>query len=238
MVFHKMDTEEVSDRFMVPCFVNGLEAYDGEINIGMKENMILNEFALKLCLEHEVKRGNKVVKKELIIALRGEIYFVKFIINLEKDVEPVKEEEEAIKKVKGKALKEKADPEAFINPIKLEGREEINKVDKGITKISQTQTEAMRMLTNVHCQTKRAYDMKPDHQDPNDLDNTKPQKRYCFHKFIMNFCYGKDAVERQSIDLDVTTLRELIDSDGSLIPDDPQSGVPRVGIPKPPRASM
>ncbi|GJT42343.1 hypothetical protein Tco_0951058 [Tanacetum coccineum] len=43
MVFHQMDTEEVSDRFVAP---------------------------LKLCLEHEVKRGNKVVKKELIVALR------------------------------------------------------------------------------------------------------------------------------------------------------------------------
>ncbi|GJY80926.1 hypothetical protein Tco_0493677 [Tanacetum coccineum] len=53
------------------------------------ENMISNEFAVKLCLDHEVKRGNKVVKKELIVALRGEIYFVKFIINPEEDnVEP------------------------------------------------------------------------------------------------------------------------------------------------------
>nr|GEU79337.1 hypothetical protein [Tanacetum cinerariifolium] len=39
-------------------------------------------------------------------------------------------------------------------------------------------------------------------------------------------------------DLDTTTLRDLINSDGKLIPDDPQSGVPRVGIPKPPRASI
>ncbi|GKB72331.1 hypothetical protein Tco_0933743, partial [Tanacetum coccineum] len=55
----------------------------------MEENMISNEFAVKLCLDHEVKRGNKVVKKELIVALRGEIYFVKFIINPEEDnVEP------------------------------------------------------------------------------------------------------------------------------------------------------
>ncbi|GJU68221.1 hypothetical protein Tco_1254480 [Tanacetum coccineum] len=55
--FHQMDTEEVSDRFMAPCFVNGLEAYDGEINL----------------------------EKELIVALRGEIYFVRFIINPEED---------------------------------------------------------------------------------------------------------------------------------------------------------
>ncbi|GJR29877.1 hypothetical protein Tco_1106109, partial [Tanacetum coccineum] len=89
MVFYQMDTKEVSDRFVAPCFVNGLEAYDGEINLGVEENMISNEYVVKLCLEHEVNRGNKVVKKELIVALRGEIYFVKFIINPEEDdVEP------------------------------------------------------------------------------------------------------------------------------------------------------
>ncbi|GJX56723.1 hypothetical protein Tco_0286620 [Tanacetum coccineum] len=89
IVFHKMDTEEVSDRYVAPCFVNGVEAYDGEINLGMEENMISNEFPLKLCLEHEERRGNKVLKKELIVALRGKIYFVKFIINPEEDdVEP------------------------------------------------------------------------------------------------------------------------------------------------------
>ncbi|GJX02994.1 hypothetical protein Tco_0188910 [Tanacetum coccineum] len=85
MVFYQMDTEEVSNRFVAPCFVNGLEAYDGEINLGVEENMILNKYVVKLCLEHEVRRGNKVVKKELIVALKGEIYFVKFIINPEED---------------------------------------------------------------------------------------------------------------------------------------------------------
>ncbi|GJZ06337.1 hypothetical protein Tco_0540130 [Tanacetum coccineum] len=89
MVFHQMETKEVSDRFVAPCFVNGLEAYNREINLGVEENMISNEYAVKLCLEHEVKKGNNVVKKELIVALKGEIYFVKFIINLEEDdVEP------------------------------------------------------------------------------------------------------------------------------------------------------
>nr|GEZ30087.1 hypothetical protein [Tanacetum cinerariifolium] len=72
MVFHQMDTKEVSDRFIAPCFVNGLEVYDEEINLGVEENMISNEYAVKLCLKHEVKRENKVVKKELIVALRGE----------------------------------------------------------------------------------------------------------------------------------------------------------------------
>nr|GEV31827.1 hypothetical protein [Tanacetum cinerariifolium] len=39
-------------------------------------------------------------------------------------------------------------------------------------------------------------------------------------------------------DLNTTTLRDLIDSDGKLILEDPQPGVPRVGIPRPLRASM
>ncbi|GKD97669.1 hypothetical protein Tco_1381566, partial [Tanacetum coccineum] len=47
--------------------------------------LISNEFAVKLCLEHEVKNGDKVIKKELIVAQKGEIYFVKFIINPEGD---------------------------------------------------------------------------------------------------------------------------------------------------------
>ncbi|GKD43277.1 hypothetical protein Tco_1267922, partial [Tanacetum coccineum] len=63
IVLYLMDTKEISDRFMAPCFVNGLEAYDGEINIRIEENMISNE---------------------------GKIYFVKFIINPEEDdVKPV-----------------------------------------------------------------------------------------------------------------------------------------------------
>ncbi|GJR55312.1 ribonuclease H-like domain-containing protein [Tanacetum coccineum] len=283
MIFYQMDTEEVSDRFVAPCFVNVLEAYD-------------------------VKRGNKVVKKELIVALRGEIYYVKFIINPEEDdVEPgmifgrsflrltkaitdfgartitiypdidpfleeteeerkssddwdhlldfniddvpllgeeglppfvckmgkscqeaakeaiairmcqkfslleeerpiietmayhdkykkildevwkdkveldgktIKEEEEAVKRIKGEALKQKGNPGAFIFPIRLEGqvnenaladngseinvmpfriyvqlgRDDMKKVDKGITMINHTQAEAMGILTNVLCQ--------------------------------------------------------------------------------------
>nr|GEU61256.1 hypothetical protein [Tanacetum cinerariifolium] len=65
------------------------ESYDGEINLGHDKNLISNEFAVKVCLEHEVKNGDKVVKKELIVSLGGEIYFMKFIINPEEDdIEP------------------------------------------------------------------------------------------------------------------------------------------------------
>nr|GEY47197.1 hypothetical protein [Tanacetum cinerariifolium] len=83
--FYKMETDEVSQRYIAPCFVNGLEAYDGEIKLAFDENLISNEYAVKLCLDYEVKKGQKLVKKELIISLKGELYFVKFIINPEED---------------------------------------------------------------------------------------------------------------------------------------------------------
>nr|GEV90650.1 hypothetical protein [Tanacetum cinerariifolium] len=395
-----METEEVSNRFVAPCFVNGLEVYDGEINLGVKENMISNEYAVKLCLERDVKRGNKVVTKELIVAVRGEIYFVKFIINPEEDdVEPgmrkssrnkkramenlnlfyqdigtsssagghltqeeaakeelaikmsrkfalleeerpiietmayhdkytkildevwkdkveldgkiVKEEEEAVKRIKGEALKEKDDPEAFIYPIRLEGqvnknaltdtgsdintmpfriyvqlgREYMKKVDRRITMINHTQAEVQTFraarsdvmrntksdsddqedyqikqnkfgapiygpkhapylnlqLKNVNWKPdyKVSYTkeeavigqwrteirlwehtmIRPDHQDPNALDNMKLWKRYCFHKFTMSSYDGKDVTEMQSLDnfLVLPETRKRTE-DGRIVP--------------------
>ncbi|GKB81392.1 hypothetical protein Tco_0948287, partial [Tanacetum coccineum] len=89
LVFHKMYTEEDSDRYIAQCFVNGLYASDGEINLEKNENLISNDYAVKLCLEYEVRKGKKLVKKELMVLQRGEIYFVQFIINLEEDnIEP------------------------------------------------------------------------------------------------------------------------------------------------------
>ncbi|GJV57553.1 reverse transcriptase domain-containing protein [Tanacetum coccineum] len=392
---------------------------------------------------------------------------------VELDGKIVKEEEEAVKRIKEEALKEKEDPGAFMFPIRLEGqvnenalvdtgsnintmpfrifmqlgRDDMNKVDGGITMINHTQAEAIRILTNVLCQVgvttliakflildipidhdlpivvgrgflhtiggivnaperlfstfdgfchqtfhdarsdfmrnaesdsddeedyqikrnkfgapiygpkpapylncndpderslKEHTMMRPDHHDLNAQDNMKPWENYFFHKFTMNFFYGKDAAEMQSQeiddmlrirlrearsdeeiftsvawirafninepiyaelchefystyefnevcaddelqlglyqaveleeegfnvyfegewlarkcrvltedvvrslsaliycrDLDTITLRDLIDSDGKLIPEDPQPGVPRVGIPRTPRESM
>ncbi|GJU03019.1 hypothetical protein Tco_1113357 [Tanacetum coccineum] len=85
LVFHKMDTEEDSDRYIAQCFVNSLYASDGEINLEKNDNLISNDYAVKLCLEYEVRKGKKLVKKELMVLLHGEIYFVQFIINPEED---------------------------------------------------------------------------------------------------------------------------------------------------------
>ncbi|GJS66762.1 ribonuclease H-like domain-containing protein [Tanacetum coccineum] len=60
-------------------------AGNGEINLEKNDNLISNDYAVKLCLEYEVRKGKKLVKKELMVLLRGEIYFVQFIINPEED---------------------------------------------------------------------------------------------------------------------------------------------------------
>ncbi|GJX45026.1 hypothetical protein Tco_0261702 [Tanacetum coccineum] len=65
-----MDTEEVSNRYVAPGFVNGLEAYDCEINLGMEENMISNEFSLKLCREYEFIMNPKEDDVEPGVVLR------------------------------------------------------------------------------------------------------------------------------------------------------------------------
>ncbi|GKC58746.1 hypothetical protein Tco_1086344 [Tanacetum coccineum] len=80
-----MDTEEDSDRYIAQCFMNGLYASDGEINLETNDNLISNDYAVKLCLAYEIRKGNKLVKKELIVLLRGEIYFFQFIIIPEVD---------------------------------------------------------------------------------------------------------------------------------------------------------
>ncbi|GKB45482.1 RNA-directed DNA polymerase, eukaryota [Tanacetum coccineum] len=83
--FYRMEMEEISEPYITLCFVDGLHAYDGEINLTYEKNMISNEFAIKLCLDYEEKEGQTFAKKELLVALRGELYFVKFIINPEED---------------------------------------------------------------------------------------------------------------------------------------------------------
>nr|GFA00760.1 hypothetical protein [Tanacetum cinerariifolium] len=226
--FYKMETDKVSERYIPPCFVNGLEAYDGEINLAFDENLILNEDEVKLCLDYEVKKGQKLVKKDdvepRVILRRSFMRLDKGIVDFDsrvitiylesdpfedgyektekslddwdrlldsnfndipkfgeelpllvckigksnhnkkrsmenlslfyQDIGPslsagdhltqeeaakealatrisqkftlleeiVKEEEEAVKRIKGEALKEKDDPGAFIFPIRLEGK--------------------------------------------------------------------------------------------------------------------
>ncbi|GJZ86440.1 hypothetical protein Tco_0658050 [Tanacetum coccineum] len=48
-----MEMEDISEGYITPCFVEGLEAYDGETDLEYEKNIISNEFAVKFCLEYE-----------------------------------------------------------------------------------------------------------------------------------------------------------------------------------------
>ncbi|GJX36820.1 pescadillo [Tanacetum coccineum] len=281
--FYRIETDEISKRYIAPCFVNSLEAFDGEVNLAFDENLISNGFAVKLYLDYEfiinpkeddfepgvilgrsflrlaqgvVDFGNRVItiypeldpfeddsektekssddwdqlldfnfddvpksreelppfickmgksnqeaaKEELAIRISQRYALLKeerLVIEtmayndkykkildeiwkdkVELDGKTIKEDEEAVKRIKGEALKEKDDPGAFIFPIRLEGkvnknaladtgldintmpyrifktlgREDIKKVDRGITMINHTQAEAIGKLSNVLCQ--------------------------------------------------------------------------------------
>nr|GEU53727.1 hypothetical protein [Tanacetum cinerariifolium] len=363
-----METYETSERYIAPCFVNGLKAYDGEVNVEFDENLISNEFAIKLCLDYEFIINPEEDDSEPVVILgrsflrlaHGVVDFEeaakealavrisqKFALleeerpvietmayndkyknildeilrdKVEIDGKTVKEEEDAVKRFKGEASKEKDNPSAFILPIRLEGK--VNENTLANTGLQEHMTK------------------KPDRHDPNAQDNTKQWKRLhearldeeiftsvawirafninepiyakLCHEFYSTYefderingydkihkndlwllsmfnarhqnrytnvawviakwikrkgavtqkesqiCYGqfisklarkcslltKDVIRILTApiycrDLDTITLRDLIDSDGKLILEDPQPGVPTVGIPRPLRASM
>ncbi|GKD40140.1 hypothetical protein Tco_1260347 [Tanacetum coccineum] len=77
---------------------------------------------------------------------------------------------------------------------------------------------------------------------------TQKESQICCGQFISKLArkcrvLTEDVVRSLSApiycrDFDTITLKDLIDSNGKLIPEDPQPGVPRVSIPRPSRASM
>nr|GEZ18563.1 hypothetical protein [Tanacetum cinerariifolium]GEZ55399.1 hypothetical protein [Tanacetum cinerariifolium] len=372
--FYKMEIDEISEWYIEPCFVNGLEAYDGEINLAFDENLISNEFAIKLCLDYEINKGKKLVKKELIVALRGELYVVKFIINLKEvnfehgvilgrsfmrlakgvvdfdkgfreelppfeckmgkshrnkkraienlnlfyqDIGPsslagdhltqeeaekkalkdkvelygktVKEEEDIVKRIKGEALKEKDDPGVFIFPIRLEGKLHEHMTEKpksrskpprqhkkveelllppvhyefllweGCSREAKSRTTGYDKIQKNNLWLLSMFDAGHQNKYANVAwviakwmkrkgAGTQKESQICYGQFISKLArkcrvLTKDVVRSLTApiycrDVDTTTLRDLIDSDGKLIREDPQPGVPRVSIPRPPRASM
>nr|GEX97593.1 hypothetical protein [Tanacetum cinerariifolium] len=78
--------------------------------------------------------------------------------------------------------------------------------------------------------------------------DTQKESQICYGQFISKIARKSrvltdDVLRSLSAliyfrDLDTTMLRDLIDSKTKLIREDPQPGVPRVGIPRPTRASM
>nr|GEY04553.1 hypothetical protein [Tanacetum cinerariifolium] len=77
---------------------------------------------------------------------------------------------------------------------------------------------------------------------------TQNESQICYGQFISKLArkcrvLTEDVVRSLSTpiycrDLDTTTLRDLTESNGKLIPEDPKPSVARYGIPRPPKASM
>ncbi|GJW42722.1 reverse transcriptase domain-containing protein [Tanacetum coccineum] len=88
--FYRMGSEEVWGRYITPCFMEGLDAFDGVTDLECEKNLISNEFVVKLDLTYEVmKNRDKVMDRMLLVLIKGELYFVDFIVNPEEDnVEP------------------------------------------------------------------------------------------------------------------------------------------------------
>nr|GFC34169.1 hypothetical protein [Tanacetum cinerariifolium] len=172
MVFYQMDTEEV------PCFVNGLDAYDGEINLRVEENMISSKKAIAIRMSRKFALLEE--ERPIIETMAYNDKYKKILDEVWKDKvkldgKIVKEEKDAAKRIKGEALKEKDDPRVFVFPIRLKGRvkenalanigsdihimpyrtyetlerEDMKKVDRGIMMINHTQAEAMGILLNI-----------------------------------------------------------------------------------------
>ncbi|GJX14221.1 hypothetical protein Tco_0205979 [Tanacetum coccineum] len=100
MVFHKMDTEEVSNRFMASCFVNELEEYDGEMNLGVEENMISNEYAFIINPDQDDVELGVIFGRSFLCITKAITDFGAGTITIYPDIDPfledTKEEEKSM----------------------------------------------------------------------------------------------------------------------------------------------
>ncbi|GJZ03606.1 hypothetical protein Tco_0536881 [Tanacetum coccineum] len=151
---NKMEINEVNERYIAPCFMNGLEAYDGEINLEYDENLISNEFVVKLCLDYEVKKGQKLVKKSSL--LEG--------------------------KVNENTLAGSDINTMSYRIYETLGREEMKKVDRGIMMINHTQAEAMGYLLMFF--VKWGFDVLRTTESDNDDEEEYVIKRNKFGALI------------------------------------------------------
>nr|GEW01940.1 hypothetical protein [Tanacetum cinerariifolium] len=244
-----------------------------------KKRSMENVSLLYQDIEPSLSAGDHLTQEEATkeaLAIRISQKFA-LLEEVELDGKIVKKEEEAVKRIKGEALKEKEDPGAFIFPIRLEGkvnknaladtrsdintmayriyetlgREEMKKVERGITKINHTQAEAMGILTN----TMKTHDDEAESSRSKRSRQHETVKEVLIIKFrlgrrahsltLLEFAHrlglyqateldeegfniyfeGDDVLRSLSAlvycrDLDKTTLKELIDSESRLIPED------------------
>ncbi|GJY04447.1 hypothetical protein Tco_0370387 [Tanacetum coccineum] len=78
--FYRMETDEISERYIEPCFVNGLEAFDGEIYLAFDENLISNEFAKG--------KDIRLFLKIILRSAKGIVNFREGTITIQPDFDP------------------------------------------------------------------------------------------------------------------------------------------------------
>ena len=91
--------KEVGEKSTTPCYVEGLYASDGILDLDLDINLISQEIIVKLNLKFDLENGDKKIDKKLSMKLVGETmddsiektksYELEFYVNPEEDdVEP------------------------------------------------------------------------------------------------------------------------------------------------------
>nr|GEW10108.1 hypothetical protein [Tanacetum cinerariifolium] len=215
--FYKIEIDEVSERYIAPCFVNGLEAYDGEIHLAYDENLISNEELYFVTFIINPKEDDVepriIVGRSFMRIAKGIVDFGNWVITVYPEQNPFKGDFEKT----GKSPDDWDELLDFnFNDIPKFGEEQPLLVYK------------MELDGKIMKEEKEA--IKKDEAERRKLDTKMGIQ--------MLLVVIARWMKRKGADLDTTTLKEFIDFEGSLIPEVPHMGAPRVGMPRPLRASM
>ncbi|GJZ88490.1 reverse transcriptase domain-containing protein [Tanacetum coccineum] len=247
MVFHKMDTEEVSDRFVAPCFVNGLEAYDGEINIGVEENMISNEYAFIINPKEDDVEHGVIFRRSFLRMTKAITDFGVGTITIYPDIDPFLEDTEE----EEKSMDDWDQLLDFnLDDIPLLGGEEIPPFEEAAKEaLTLRISKKFALLEEVRpvLETMAYHDKYKKVLDEIWKDKVELDRMIVNENALADTRYGYSKNRKKTVKTGQTRTRErkectraedLIARKGRVIPEDPQPGVPRVGIPRPLRASM
>ncbi|GJY89431.1 hypothetical protein Tco_0504627 [Tanacetum coccineum] len=88
LVFHKMYTEEDSERYIAQCFVNGLYASDGEINFEKNDNLISNDYAIIINPEEDEFEPGLIFERLFLCFANAMVNFGEWTITIQPNFDP------------------------------------------------------------------------------------------------------------------------------------------------------
>ncbi|GJV85590.1 hypothetical protein Tco_1525488 [Tanacetum coccineum] len=88
LVFHKMYTEDGSDCYIAQCFVNGLYASDGEINLEMDDNLISNDYTFVINPEEDEFEPGLIFGRSFLRSANAMVNFKEGTIRIQPDFDP------------------------------------------------------------------------------------------------------------------------------------------------------